>query len=341
MDQKDCAEQPQRRRNVLNGSWVLVSPHRTERPWQGRVEAPSAPSQPQYDPNCYLCPGNMRASGELNPAYCDTHVFDNDYPALLPGPTINAKPHDDLLVSSDAGGTCRVICYSPRHDHSLGDLSAEALDAVVATWVQQINELGKEFSWVQVFENRGEMMGCSNPHPHGQVWATEYIPEEVRREDEQQRAYFERNDSLLLHDYAQRELESGERLVLRTKHWLVVVPYWATWPFETLLLPIEPVAELALLDASHRRDLGTIISRLQRTYDRLFAVPFPYSMGWHYAPPGRDSSHWCLHAHFNPPLLRSATVQKFMVGFEMFAEPQRDITPEEAASQLRSITDPG
>ena len=337
MDKNNRSEQPQRRRNLLNGSWVLVSPHRTQRPWQGQVEEAADAVQPPFDPDCYLCPGNTRASGDVNTKYTDTYVFDNDYPALLQT-TATADPSDDeLLVSADAGGTCRVICYSPRHDQSLGDLSAEALDAVVATWVQQISELGKDFSWVQVFENRGEMMGCSNPHPHGQVWATEYIPEEVRREDHEQRQYFERNGSPLLHDYAQRELESGERLVLRTEHWLVVVPYWATWPFETLLLPIESVPDLAALDTSQRRDLGTAVARLQKTYDRLFGVPFPYSMGWHYAPPGANSEHWCVHAHFNPPLLRSATVRKFMVGFEMFAEPQRDLTPEQAACQLRSV----
>ena len=337
MDKKNNSEQPHRRRNVLNGSWVLVSPHRTQRPWQGQLEAQDDASQPQFDADCYLCPGNTRASGEINPAYVDTYVFDNDYPALLPMAASRGRDDDELLVSSDAGGTCRVICYSPRHDQSLGDLTAEALDAIVATWVQQISELGKDYRWVQVFENRGAMMGCSNPHPHGQIWATDYIPEEVQREDGEQRAYFDRHGSSLLHDYAQRELESGERLVLRTEHWLVVVPYWATWPFETLLMPLEPVPDLTALDASKRRDLGTAIGRLQKTYDRLFGVQFPYSMGWHYAPPGTANDHWCVHAHFNPPLLRSATVRKFMVGFEMFAEPQRDLTPEQAARKLRSV----
>lgn len=329
--------QPHRRRNVLNGSWVLVSPHRTQRPWHGQLESESSASRPQFDPGCYLCPGNTRANGDVNPEYADTYVFDNDYPALLSAAAGASEPDDELLVSTDASGACRVICYSPRHDLSLGDLSADALEAIVATWVQQISELSEKFPWVQIFENRGEMMGCSNPHPHGQIWATGYLPDEIRREDLEQRRYHDNHASPLLHDYAQSELASGERLVIRTKHWLAVVPYWATWPFETLLLPLDPIPDLGALDGAARHDLGIALGRLQKTYDRLFGVPFPYSMGWHYAPPGTEGSHWCVHAHFNPPLLRSATVRKFMVGFEMFAEPQRDLTPEQAAQQLRSV----
>lgn len=339
-DFTDMALSPHRRFNALTGSWVLVSPHRNRRPWQGSQEPVETASRPAYDPQCYLCPRNDRAGGQTNPDYGGVWVFDNDFPALLPehSPTRD-ESSDELLRSAPAGGTCRVVCYSPRHDWSLADLASEARLRVISAWHEQYELLSGEYAWVQIFENRGEMMGCSNPHPHGQIWATDFIPTVVDREREAQRRWFDGHGTPLLLDYAKREAAAGERVVLDSRHWLVVVPWWAEWPFETLLLPKAPVRRFVDLDPEQSEALAAALADLQRTYDALFGVPFPYSMGWHPAPPGDDSEAWQLHAHFSPPLLRSATVRKFMVGFEMFAEPQRDLTPERAAEALRAAAD--
>ncbi len=339
----DLQDRPHRRLNPLTGQWVLVSPHRAKRPWQGAQEGQAAPAGPAYDPTCYLCAGNVRANGQRNAAYTDTFVFDNDFAALMPGEADTppaASGSDALFVNAPAQGTCRVICFSPDHSNTLPDLTLPALERVVQTWCEQTTELGARHTWVQVFENKGAMMGCSNPHPHGQVWAMDHLPDEAAKEDAAQRAHFARHRRTLLADYAERELQLGERVVMRSTHWLAVVPYWAVWPFETLLLPLAAVARLPDLGAEQRADLAVALKRLTTRYDNLFQTSFPYSMGWHGAPfDSNDPSAWQLHAHFYPPLLRSATVRKFMVGFEMLGQAQRDLTPEQAAQRLREQAD--
>jgi UDPglucose--hexose-1-phosphate uridylyltransferase len=289
----------------------------------------------EVDPNCYLCPGNVRANGDRNPDYESTFVFDNDFAALL----ANSDPignQDEIFYAERARGTCRVICFSPRHDLTLARMQPADIRRVVDTWAAETEELGRTWRWVQVFENKGDVMGCSNPHPHGQIWASDDLPNEIAKEERSQRSYFEAHKSPLLLDYTKREQEIGERLVVSNEHWLAVVPYWAVWPFETLLLPTRRVARLPNLDGIQRDALSEILRCLLTRYDNLFETSFPYSMGWHGAPFGdADLSHWQLHAHFYPPLLRSATVKKFMVGYELLAEAQRDLTPEAAAERLR------
>jgi len=326
---------PHRRRNALTGDWILVSPHRTQRPWQGKTEETGS-DRPAFDPTCYLCPGNQRASGESNPAYTGTFVFDNDYAALLPAAGATSD-ESSLLASKPVSGTCRVICFSPRHDLTLPEMETADIRGVIDTWSAEVAELGKRYAWVQVFENKGAVMGCSNPHPHGQIWASDTIPNEPAKEDREQRAYYERHGITLLHDYLRLEQARGERVVIENDDWMTVVPYWATWPFETLLMPRRDVAHLPDLTTRERSSLSDILKRLLTRYDNLFNTSFPYSMGWHGAPlDGQSHPHWRLHAHFFPPLLRSATVKKFMVGYEMLAEAQRDLTPEQAAERLRA-----
>lgn len=331
---------PHRRLNPLTDEWVLISPHRVERPWLGQVERVPVETRLAYDPACYLCPGNPRASGERNPHYDSTFVFTNDFAALLPDTPDTPAPGHPLLRAEGVRGTCRVICFSPRHDLTLPEMRVEDIRRVVDVWAAQTAELGQRYRWVQVFENKGEVMGCSNPHPHGQVWAGTALPNEPAKEDRQQRAYFEERISPLLIDYAAGETAQRERIVIEDAHWLVVIPYWAVWPFETLLMPRRHVLRLPDLDDAERDGLAHILKRLLTRYDNLFEVSFPYSMGWHGAPTGDgDYSHWQLHAHFYPPLLRSATVRKFMVGYEMLAEAQRDLTAEQAAERLRLLLD--
>jgi len=336
----DIREYPHRRYNPLAGEYVLVSPHRMKRPWQGKQERPPADDRPVYDPTCYLCPGNTRASGDRNPDYKSTYVFTNDYAALLPdieGEIINENP---LYMSMPARGTSRVICFSPRHDLTLPEMEPAAIRGVVDLWVDQTVELGKTYQWVQVFENKGELMGASNPHPHGQVWAGDWLPNEVTKEDNGQRFYNEAHGRPVLVDYVESESERGERVVVENEHWVAVVPYWAIWPFETLLLPRHHILRLPDTTGAERDALANILKRLLTRYDNLFEISFPYSMGWHGAPyTDADHSHWQLHAHFYPPLLRSATVRKFMVGYEMMAEAQRDLTPEQAAQRLQSLSE--
>ena len=327
-------DQPQRRRNLLTGDWVFVSPHRNRRPWQGRIEPPAAASRPEYDAQCYLCPGNARANGEHNPPYGSTYVFTNDFPAFLPDTVPQDASEHPLLQAQSHAGTCRVVCFSPRHDLTLAQLPAAEVRGVIDTWAEQVTELGQQWRWVQVFENKGELMGCSNPHPHGQIWASDFIPTEVAQELASQEHWSAANaGKLLLVEYAALESRLGERVVLENADWIAVVPWWAVWPFETLLLPRRAVQGLPELMSAERDSLADLLGRLLRAYDNLFAVPFPYSFGWHGVPAGARGAQ--LHAHFYPPLLRSATVRKFMVGYEMLAESQRDLTPEQAAQRLR------
>jgi UDPglucose--hexose-1-phosphate uridylyltransferase len=334
------ADHSHRRRNALTGQWVLVSPHRAKRPWQGQQEAASDAPLPAHDPGCYLCAGNTRVSGDVNPAYRGTFVFTNDHAALMPSVPDAPPATDPLFETQSARGTSRVICFSPDHGKTLPELSLDAIGQVVDTWCEQSEELGRTHAWVQVFENKGAVMGCSQPHPHGQIWATGHLPNEATAEDVQQRAYHAQQGRALLLDYVEREAASGERVVVQTPHWLAVVPYWATWPFETLLLPRFAVQRLPQLTSVQRADLAIALKTLTSRYDNLFQCSFPYSMGWHGAPfDTTDAAPWQLHAHFYPPLLRSATVRKFMVGFEMLAEAQRDLTPEQAAAQLRAVSD--
>jgi UDPglucose--hexose-1-phosphate uridylyltransferase len=344
----------------LIDEWVQVSPHRMKRPWQGQVEKAPPDNRPAYDPNCYLCPGNGRASGETNPDYTGTFVFPNDFAALLSDVPSAGKPAHPLLQSQAVQGVCRVMCFSPRHDLTLPVMSLPEIRGVVDTWAAQTAELGQTYRWVQIFENKGAIMGCSNPHPHGQIWTLDTLPNEPFAEDRAQKRYMEENGRSLLIDYVKLELEQQERIVVQNAHWLAVVPYWAVWPFELLLLPRRHVLRLPDLDDAERNALADILKKMLTKYDNLFETSFPYSMGWHGAPfdTGKtprvlpdtsrghqntkplgfeDMTHWQLHAHFYPPLLRSATVKKFLVGYEMLGEAQRDLTAEQAADRLRNL----
>ena len=308
------------------GEWLLVSPHRAKRPWQGEAAPPDAARPVSHDPACYLCPGNTRATGESNPDYCHTFVFANDFAALLG-------------EGGTATGEARVICFAPDHNATLARLDDAALSRVIDTWRAQYAELGERWAHVQLFENKGAMMGASSPHPHGQVWASDFVPELVGREDRRQREWLADKGTVLLDDVLSAEIAAGERVVEANDHWLAVVPHWAAWPFETLLIARDEVSRLEHLSLAARTALGEILSRLLRRFDGLFGMDFPYRMGWYGAPHslGADDKHWRLHAHFFPPLLRSATVRKHMVGFELLGETQRDITPESAAERLRAV----
>jgi UDPglucose--hexose-1-phosphate uridylyltransferase len=338
---RTLGEVPHRRLNLLTGEWVLVSPHRMRRPWQGQVEPRAAEHAPAHDPGCYLCPGNERAGGERNPDYASTFVFDNDFAALHPmvEPPSHTAGSDGLLVARAESGICRVVCFSPRHDLSLPDLSVSAIRAVVDLWTEEYLRLGAmpEIAHVQIFENKGQVMGCSNPHPHGQIWAQCSVPREPAAETDHQRAYLTRHGRTLLHDYLRLELERQERVVCANDGFVAVVPYWAVWPFETLVVSRRPVPHLGALSMGERDQLADIIKRVTTRYDNLFDISFPYSGGVHQAPTdGAEHPEWHLHMHFYPPLLRSASVRKFLVGYEMLGEPQRDLTAEAAAERLRA-----
>jgi len=337
---------PHRRRNSLTGEHVLVSPHRTQRPWQGKVEATAQDQRPAYDPTCYLCPGNTRAGGHVNPRYHGTFAFDNDYAALLPAPAGGYEPSETslepLFWREPESGVCRVVCLSPRHDVSLPELGLAEIEAVITTWTEETRSLSArpQIRCVQVFENKGEMMGCSNPHPHSQIWATEHVTNEPHKELIHQRDYLRSSGSPLLEDYLAAELDRAERLVVHNDTWVALVPFWATWPFETLVVPRRPLRTLLDLTADDRAALADLLKRLTTRYDNLFAISFPYSMGFHQAPfDGEPHPEWILHMHFYPPLLRSATVKKFMVGFEMLGTPGRDLTPESAAQRLGEMSE--
>ncbi len=339
----DDLNQPHRRYNALTGDWILVSPHRTQRPWQGQQEKQGGDDRPAYDPSCYLCPGNERAGGERNPDYQETFVFTNDYAAVLPEGGELGFAGNDLFRAEGVRGTCRVICFSPQHNLTLPEMPLHAIRGVIDLWAREAADLGQTYRWVQVFENKGAVMGCSNPHPHGQIWATDSLPNEPAKEDAQQRAYFERQGTVLLIDYLELECQQQERIVEANDDWIAVVPFWAVWPFETLLLPRRHVLRIQDLENRERTALAEIMKKLLTRYDNLFECSFPYSMGWHGAPTGgtadAEVQHWQLHAHAFPPLLRSATVKKFMVGYEMLAEAQRDLTAEQAAERLRQVAD--
>lgn len=326
---------PHRRYNPLSDKWVLVSPQRMLRPWQGEEhDAEAIP--PMHDPDCYLCPGNVRVTGTRNPDYEGAYIFPNDYPAMLheAGQTSSTS---GLLRSEAVRGMSEVLCFSADHGKSLPQLEIHQVKQVVDTWCNETARLGRDFTNVQIFENKGAMMGCSNPHPHGQIWASDHVPDEVRIEDRMQAKHFSQARQNLLSELVSTEIENRDRVVAQNDLWLAIVPYWASWPFETLLLPRFAAARLSDLDEPQKIDLAKAVRELTIRYDNLFRCSFPYSMGWHGAPfGGGDTGHWLLHAHFYPPLLRSASIRKFMVGYEMLAEAQRDLTPERAAEMLRS-----
>jgi UDPglucose--hexose-1-phosphate uridylyltransferase len=339
---KDLFLQPHRRFNPLTRSWVQVSPNRNQRPWQGQVEKPTPEERPVYDPTCYLCPGNQRAGGKQTPGYESVYVFDNDYPGVLPTTLHETYREEDLLLAVGESGLPRVLCFSPRHDLTLALMQTPDIRKVVDAWVQQYLELGSlDFvNYVQIFENRGAMMGASNPHPHGQIWSIYTIPDEPTKELEAQAQYLTEKGRCMLCDYTALELKEGTRIVCQNDSWLAVVPFWATWPFETMLLNKRHVGAMDELTTSERDGLVDILKRMTTRFDNLFETSFPYSMGFHQSPTdGRAYPHQHLHAHFYPPLLRSATIRKFMVGFEMLGNPQRDITPESAAERLSTLSE--
>lgn len=337
----DLEKHPHRRFNPLRGEWVQVSPNRTDRPWQGREENPPPEEKPRYDPDCYLCPGNKRAGGEVNPEYESTFVFDNDFSSLRPGvPDEEAAAHELMKVRGEPG-ICRVICFTPRHDLTLPEMEIGQIEEVVELWIRQYRELGGRsyVNYVQIFENKGEMMGCSNAHPHGQVYAQKTVPEEPAAERKRQTDYYSRHGRTLLEDYLERELELGERMVTQNDHFAAVVPFWAYWPFETMVISRRPLARFTDLKKEERKGLADIVHKITVRYDNLFQVSFPYSAGFHPAPTdGKTYPQWHFHMHFYPPLLRSATVKKYKAGYEMLGNPQRDFTPEHAADRLRELS---
>lgn len=330
------------RYNLLTGDWILVSPHRTKRPWQGKVETLPADDRPVYDPGCYLCPGNKRADGSTNPSYTGSFVFTNDFSALLGDTPDGGVTIGGLLRAESAKGICRVISFSANHSLTLPLLPVEGIRKVIDLWAEEFETISADPSikYIQIFENKGDVMGCSNPHPHGQIWAQNSVPLEVYKETLQQQKYFAENKKSLLSAYIELELQLKERIVLENEHFVALVPFWAVWPYETMIVSKRPVQHITQLTDAERNAFASIMKKLTAKYDNLFTVSFPYSAGIHQAPVN-DGEHpeWHLHMHFYPPLLRSATVKKFMVGYEMLANPQRDITAEWAAEKLRSMSD--
>ena len=336
----DFNNTPHRRKNILTGEWVLVSPHRTKRPWQGKKDKPQEVERLTYDPNCYLCPGNERAGGAKNPDYTGTYSFQNDFAALLQGPEETFK--EGLLEAESESGICKVICYHPNHSLTLPLMEVGDIIEVINLWQKEYTTLGSDpnINHVQIFENKGAIMGCSNPHPHGQIWAQRSIPQEVQKKVVRQKSYWEQKNSSLLGDYLQQELNAKERIVLENESFVALVPYWAVWPFETMIVPKRHVTSILELTQKEVANYASILKALTIKYDNLFETSFPYSAGIHQSPTdGKDNSHWHMHMSFYPPLLRSAEVKKFMVGYEMFANPQRDITAEQAAQRLRGCND--
>lgn len=330
---------PHIRKNILTGEWVLVSPHRTRRPWQGKIESDFKPSEIKYDPKCYLCPGNERAGGNKNPDYQSTFVFNNDFSALILENEITEQNEFDLLISKSEPGICRVVCFSPRHDLSLAQLDLLSIENVIDTWINEFSNLSKKelINCVTIFENKGEIMGCSNPHPHGQIWAQYSIPNEVKKESDRQLEYYTEKKYCLLCDYILHEKKKNERIIFENNNFIVLVPYWAVWPFETMILPKRHDQNILSMDLKEKKSLAEAMKEITVRYDNLFNTSFPYSMGFHQAPTdGKDYKEWHWHMHFYPPLLRSATIKKFMVGYEMLAQPQRDLTPEKGAEMLKN-----
>ena len=328
-----------KRFNILTGEWVLVSPHRAKRPWQGQNEEISNEKHPIHDPNCYLCAGNTRVNGEENPKYDDVFVFINDFAALQ---TTSPKfaVNEGLFIAESEQGICKVVCFSPDHSKSLADMSVENINKVVKAWQNQYTELGSNnmVNYVQIFENKGAVMGCSNPHPHGQIWSQSTLPNEVDKKDQRLKAYFIKNNSNLLGDYLKQELEANERIIYQNDAFIVLTPFWAVWPFETMIVPKKQCENITMISQQDSLNFADAISKTTKAYDKLFNCSFPYSSGIHQSPTnGEINDHWRWHMSFYPPLLRSASVKKFMVGYEMFGSPQRDITPEQAAKRLRDL----
>ena len=336
---EDFNTHPHRRYNIQTGDWILVSPHRTKRPWQGRLEKVVGEERPSYDPDCFLCPGNVRASGGKNPDYKGPYTFVNDFSALLPeGP--QEEINDGLLKASSETGICRVVCFSPDHSLTLPVMKTNDIVKVIQKWKEEYQDLGSrpEINHVMIFENKGDMMGCSNPHPHGQIWSQLSIPVEVQKKTEHQKNYWNRNKRSLLGDYLSQELEKKERIVLENEHFVALVPYWAIWPYETMIIPRRQMQHIGQLTSEEEMAYAQILKELTIKYDNLFQTSFPYSSGIHQQPTnGKEYSEWHFHMSFYPPLLRSKTVKKFMVGYELFAGPQRDITAEQAAQTLREL----
>jgi UDPglucose--hexose-1-phosphate uridylyltransferase len=335
----DLQDYSHKRYNILTGEWVLVSPHRAKRPWQGQNEAVSNEIRPVHDPSCYLCAGNTRINGEINPKYKDVFIFTNDFAALQTG-SKNFNVNDGLLIAQSEQGICKVICFSPDHSKSLADMDAKDIEKVVFAWQKEYTELGNNevINYVQIFENKGAVMGCSNPHPHGQIWSQTTLPNEVDKKDKHQLAYYSKNKRSLLGDYLTQELEKKERIIFENNAFVVLIPFWAIWPFEAMIVPKNNQNSILDLKGNQSFLFAEAISVITKVYDKLFNTSFPYSSGIHQAPTdGKDNSHWHWHMSFYPPLLRSANVKKFMVGYEMFGSPQRDITPEIAANMLRDL----
>lgn len=342
MSQFNLEDHSHRRLNPLTGEYILVSPHRSKRPWQGQVEKPQEDIRPEYDPQCYLCAGNERIGGERNPDYKDTFVFTNDFSALLSDTPEGGVDEDDLLKAESESGICKVICFSPRHDLTIPEMEVPHIRKVVDVWCNEYEELGskEDINYVQIFENKGAIMGCSNPHPHGQIWSSKNVPTEPVKKGENQKAYFDKKGTTLLSDYVAKELEKGERIVAENETFVALVPFWAVWPFEAMIVPKRAVSNVLGLTEQEKDDFADMYKQLTVKYDNLFEVSFAYSAGIHQAPTdGKDYPEWHMHMMFYPPLLRSASVKKFMVGYEMLATPQRDITAEGAAARLRELSD--
>ena len=332
---------PHRRKNILTGEWILVSPHRTNRPWQGEISDAEGQTRPEYDPECYLCPGNKRANGETNPKYKNTFVFTNDFSALLEDIENFNLNKKDLLIAKSEKGICRVVNFSPRHDLTLAQMEESEIEKVIETWIAEFKTLGSNsnINYVQIFENKGSIMGNSNPHPHGQIWAQESIPLEAAKELKQFRKYYKKNKRSILSDYLKLELKMNERIVYQNESFVVLVPYWAVWPYETIIISKRKIAHIIQFDQNEKKDFANALKVITNKYDNLFKISFPYSAGMHQAPTdGKNYKEWHFHMHFFPPLLRSASIKKFMVGYEMLAEPQRDITPEYSASVLSKLS---
>nr|XP_019558813.2 probable galactose-1-phosphate uridylyltransferase [Aedes albopictus] len=329
------------RYNPLNGQWILVSPHRMKRPWSGQEEQPQRNDLPEFDPTNPLCPGVTRSNGSKNPIYKSTFVFTNDFPALLEDVPLPPESDDPLFQTGGARGTCRVMCFHPKSNKTLPVMTPKEIRTVIDAWIAEFKTLASKYTWVQIFENKGASMGCSNPHPHCQIWACSFFPNEPRVKDEKLREYYQKNSTALLDDYARKEVMKKERVVIENPDWLVVVPFWASWPFETMIISRNGNRRISDLSLQHINNLAIVIKELTIKYDNLFKCSFPYSMGWHGAPTGdligQDDKPWTLHAIYYPPLLRSASVRKFMVGFELLCQPQRDLTPEQAAGRLREL----
>lgn len=338
----DYNDHSHRRYNPLTGEWIQVSPHRSKRPWQGQVEKSTTTNLQSFDPACYLCPGNVRANGEVNPAYTSTYAFTNDFAALVDDVPSGEFKHGDLLWAKSELGICRVICFSPRHDLTIAEMDVEGIRKVIDLWVDEYETISRHPSirYIQIFENKGAVMGCSNPHPHGQIWAQESVPVEPGKKQHHQGAYYQAKGTTLLSDYLDIELERKERIIFENDHFVVLVPFWAVWPFETMIIPKRAMARITEMTTTERESFADAYRRMAVRYDNLFEVSFPYSAGIHQAPCDQQShNEWHWHMVFYPPLLRSATVKKFMVGYEMLANPQRDITPEFSATRLRALSD--